>query len=171
MNTYGGVDAWSHVFLTSAPDGDKWLASRSFTPWYTSERKLGGPRFGLRRNEKNLVPARNRTRAIQPVGRHCTELNSSIMIATAIAILTVVAVAVTISSNSSCNFIVREATMHIAGLCLLFRSLFPSEDGRNTFLRSLGQLLPNYTGKSPNLKSAQEHMCSIDMSIYVVRRQ
>jgi hypothetical protein len=34
MKTYGGVDLWMHVFLTSALVGGEWLASRSdrFTP-------------------------------------------------------------------------------------------------------------------------------------------
>jgi hypothetical protein len=54
MKTYGGVDAYIHVFFTSALDGGEWSASRPtrFTP---GERAPGaywiggwvGPRTGL----------------------------------------------------------------------------------------------------------------------------
>jgi hypothetical protein len=59
MKSYGRVDVWIHIFLTSALVGGEWSASRPgrFTP---GERALGthwiggcvGPRAGLDNMEK-----------------------------------------------------------------------------------------------------------------------
>jgi hypothetical protein len=45
MKVYGGVDAWSHIFLISALAGGEWSASRPgrFIP---GERALGSPWIG-----------------------------------------------------------------------------------------------------------------------------
>jgi hypothetical protein len=74
MKTYGGVDVWAHVSLTSALVGGEWSASRPgrFTP---GKRALGthwigrvGPRAGLDDMEKwkFLPPPRLELR---PLGR------------------------------------------------------------------------------------------------------
>jgi hypothetical protein len=69
-------------FLASSLDGSEWSASRPgrFThweksPWYSLDRRLGGPQSQSGRcgEEKNLTLAGNRTPAIQPVARRCTD--------------------------------------------------------------------------------------------------
>jgi hypothetical protein len=61
VKTYGRVDVWIHIFLTSALAGGEWSASRPgrFTPGgnnprYPLDRRLGGPqsRSGRRREMK-----------------------------------------------------------------------------------------------------------------------
>jgi hypothetical protein len=74
MKTYGRVDAYIHVFLTSALVGGVWSASRPgrFTSgerapyilWIGSlDRRLGGPQYrsGRRGEEKNLATPGTRT--------------------------------------------------------------------------------------------------------------
>jgi hypothetical protein len=71
MKEYGGVDVEIHIFLTSAPDGGEWSASRSnrFTagesppPPYQLDRRLGGPqsRSGRLGEQKTLDPTGTRT--------------------------------------------------------------------------------------------------------------
>jgi hypothetical protein len=65
MKTYGGVDVYIHVFLTSALIRGEWSASRcgrsyylGKNPQYTLNRRLGGPqsRFGQCEEEKILDP-------------------------------------------------------------------------------------------------------------------
>jgi hypothetical protein len=59
MKAYGGVDVYTHVFLTSAPVGGKWSASRPGR-FSTGERAAGtrwiggwvNPRTGLDDTEK-----------------------------------------------------------------------------------------------------------------------
>jgi hypothetical protein len=63
MQTYGGVEVYTHVF--SALVGGEWSASRTcrFTPRYPVGRRLRGPqnRSGRRRKEKNLGHTGTRT--------------------------------------------------------------------------------------------------------------
>jgi hypothetical protein len=69
MKTYGVVDVWINVFLTSALVGGVVsftplpLIPRGKSPRYSLERRLGGPqsRSGLRGEEKNLEPTGTRT--------------------------------------------------------------------------------------------------------------
>jgi hypothetical protein len=63
MKVYGGVDVYSHIFLTSALAGGEWSASRPgrFTPWKRASdtRWIGGwvgRRAGLDDVEKILDP-------------------------------------------------------------------------------------------------------------------
>jgi hypothetical protein len=79
MRRSGGI---APIFLTSALDAGEWSATRrcSFTPQgrspqYPLDRRLGGPRSrsGRRGEEKNLAPAGNRNRAVQPVASRCTD--------------------------------------------------------------------------------------------------
>jgi hypothetical protein len=84
MKTYGGVDIYIHVFLTSAVVGGEWSASRLglFTakgnsPRYPLYRRLGGPqsRCGRRGEEKIFDPTVTRTptpSVIQPIASHYT---------------------------------------------------------------------------------------------------
>jgi hypothetical protein len=79
MKTWGSGDI-TPLFLTSALEGGEWSASRPgrFTPGksprYPLDRRLGGPqnRPGCSGIEKNLVPAGNRTAAVQLIARPCT---------------------------------------------------------------------------------------------------
>jgi hypothetical protein len=69
MKTYGGVEVYVHVFLTSALVGGEWSASRPgrFTPGkgarYPLDRRLGMPqnRSGRRGEEQIPDPAETRT--------------------------------------------------------------------------------------------------------------
>jgi hypothetical protein len=75
MKAYGGVDVYTHVFLTSAVVGGEWSASRSdrFTP---AEGALGthwirgwvGPRTGLD-NMENLKFLHPPGLELRPLGR------------------------------------------------------------------------------------------------------
>jgi hypothetical protein len=70
MKTYGGVDVYIHVFLTSALLGGERSVSRpgrfiptEIDPRYALDRKLGGPqsRSGRHEEEKILDPTGTRT--------------------------------------------------------------------------------------------------------------
>jgi hypothetical protein len=68
MKTYGGVDVWTHIFLTSELVGGEWSASRPgrFTPGERAPGThwIGGwvdPRAGLDDVEKILDPTGTRT--------------------------------------------------------------------------------------------------------------
>jgi hypothetical protein len=76
MKTQLGMEIYLQVFLTSALDRGSQahvpaaLAPEK-SPWYTLDRRLGGPqnRSGRGGKEKNLMidPARNWTPVVQPV--------------------------------------------------------------------------------------------------------
>jgi hypothetical protein len=77
MKTYGGVDVYIHVLVTSALVGGKWSASRPgrFTPHprgkyrrYPLDRRLGGSqsRSGRRGEDKILGPTGTRTPTPRP---------------------------------------------------------------------------------------------------------
>jgi hypothetical protein len=62
MKTYGGVDVYIHIFLTSTLAGDEWLVSRSvrFTtgeraPRYPLDRRLGGPQSRSGGREEKIL--------------------------------------------------------------------------------------------------------------------
>jgi hypothetical protein len=66
MKAYGGVDVYSHIFLTSAVAGGEWSASRPgrFTPKAPGTHWIRGwvdPGAGLDDLEKILDPAVTRT--------------------------------------------------------------------------------------------------------------
>jgi hypothetical protein len=71
------------TFLTSALDGDGWLASclSCCIPGdqHPLDRKLGGPQSqsGRRGEEKNFAPAGNQTPAVQPIARCYTDWATS----------------------------------------------------------------------------------------------
>jgi hypothetical protein len=64
MKTYGGIDVYIHIFLTSALVGGEWSALlRGKSSQCPLDRGLSGPqnRSGRRREEKNLSPTGTRT--------------------------------------------------------------------------------------------------------------
>jgi hypothetical protein len=74
MKTYGGMDAYVHVFLTSTLVGGEWSASRPscFTPW---ESASTGPDWTTWRGEK-YCPYRDSNSypsAVQPVASRYTD--------------------------------------------------------------------------------------------------
>jgi hypothetical protein len=79
MKAYGGVDAYIHIFLTSALVGGEWSASRPgrFTPRgksprYPLDRKLDGPqsRSGRHGEVKILDPTGTRTPTPRSASRY-----------------------------------------------------------------------------------------------------
>jgi hypothetical protein len=79
MKTYGGVDVWIHIFLTSALRGE-WSDSRPgrFThwgnsPWYPLDRRLGRPQSRSGRRGENSWPyldSNSDPSVVQPVASH-----------------------------------------------------------------------------------------------------
>jgi len=86
MNTYWGVEIWFHAFLTSAPDGGEWSASRTGR-LTLGERTLGthwiggwmGPRAGLaavaKREIQTLCLTSNPDRPLRSLVSIPTELS------------------------------------------------------------------------------------------------
>jgi hypothetical protein len=80
MKTYGGVDVWIHIFLTSTLAGGKWSTSRlgKFTPKERAPVPIGQeagwapkPVWTLWSREKiSLAPAGNRTSITHPYLSH-----------------------------------------------------------------------------------------------------
>jgi hypothetical protein len=88
MKAYGGVDAWIHIFLTSALAGGEWPASRP----YSFDWRLGGPQSRSGRGEiKILDPTGTRTpapRSSQPlVSRYTDCYPGSYIYCTVLAVL------------------------------------------------------------------------------------